>query len=78
MNVLGVDAEAESDLHQIIKILEKMEKEDDLIPKIVECRFFSDLTIEETAQTLEVSPATVKRKWTFAKAYLSDQIKKSA
>jgi RNA polymerase sigma factor (TIGR02999 family) len=75
---LGVDVQAEHDLHIIIEILEKLEKEDELISKIVECRFFSDLTIEETAQALSVSPATVKRKWTFAKAYLSDHIKKSA
>jgi RNA polymerase sigma factor (TIGR02999 family) len=42
--------------------------------RIVELRFFSGLSIEETAQLLEVSPATVMRDWTLAKAWLQDQI----
>jgi RNA polymerase sigma-70 factor, ECF subfamily len=38
--------------------------------KIVELRFFGGLTIEETALVLKISPATVKREWTMAKAWL--------
>ena len=38
--------------------------------RIVECRFFGGLSIEETAATLELSPATVKRDWALAKAWL--------
>jgi len=38
--------------------------------KIVELRFFGGLTIEETAHVLSISPATVKREWTMAKAWL--------
>jgi RNA polymerase sigma factor (TIGR02999 family) len=38
--------------------------------RIVELRFFAGLTIEETAESLRVSPATVKREWTMAKAWL--------
>lgn len=38
--------------------------------RIVELRFFAGLTIEETAESLGVSPATVKREWTMAKAWL--------
>jgi RNA polymerase sigma factor (TIGR02999 family) len=43
--------------------------------KIVELRFFGGLTIEETAHVLAISPATVKREWTMAKAWLFRKIK---
>lgn len=42
--------------------------------KIIELRFFGGLTIEETAEALEISPATVKRDWTWAKAWLYQQL----
>jgi RNA polymerase sigma-70 factor, ECF subfamily len=42
--------------------------------RIVECRFFAGLGIEETAQALGISPATVKRDWTFARAWLYREI----
>ena len=38
--------------------------------KVVELRYFVGLSIEETAEVLEVSPATVKRQWVFARAWL--------
>jgi RNA polymerase sigma factor (TIGR02999 family) len=38
--------------------------------RVVECRFFAGLGIEETAEALDVSPATVKRDWTLARAWL--------
>ncbi len=38
--------------------------------RIVELRFFGGLSIEETADVLEVSPATVKRQWSTARAFL--------
>jgi RNA polymerase sigma factor (TIGR02999 family) len=44
--------------------------------KIVELRFFAGLTVEETAAVLEVSPATVKRDWSMARAWLSRRIKR--
>jgi len=46
--------------------------------RIVELRFFSGLSIEETAEVLGVSPATVKREWTIAKAWLYLQIARGA
>jgi RNA polymerase sigma factor (TIGR02999 family) len=42
--------------------------------RIVELRFFGGLTIEETADALDVSPTTVKREWTSAKAWLHAEI----
>ena len=38
--------------------------------RIVELRFFGGLSIEETAEALNISPATVKRDWSFARAWL--------
>lgn len=38
--------------------------------RIVELRFFGGLTVEETADVLEVSPATIKREWSLAKTWL--------
>jgi RNA polymerase sigma factor (TIGR02999 family) len=38
--------------------------------KVVECRFFGGLTVEETAAALDISPRTVKRDWALAQAWL--------
>jgi RNA polymerase sigma factor (TIGR02999 family) len=42
--------------------------------RIVELRFFGGLSIEETAAALEISPATVKRDWTTARAWLHHEL----
>jgi len=42
--------------------------------KIVECRFFAGMTIPETAEALGISPATVKRGWAVAQAWLYRQM----
>ena len=44
--------------------------------RIVELRFFGGLTIEETAEVLELSPATIKREWKTAKAWLYHELAK--
>lgn len=48
----------------------RLETIDERQGKIVELRFFGGLSIEETAQILKVSPGTVMRDWTFARAWL--------
>ena len=40
----------------------------------VELRYFGGLTIEETAEVISVSPATVKREWMMARAWLHQEI----
>lgn len=45
--------------------------------QIVELRYFSGLTIEETANVLDISPSTVKRDWDFAKAWLLSRLEDS-
>ena len=43
--------------------------------RVVELRFFGGLSVEETAEVLEVSSATVMRDWKLAKAWLSREIR---
>lgn len=43
--------------------------------RVVECRVFAGMTIEEAAAALEVSPATVKRHWELARAWLGMHLK---
>lgn len=42
--------------------------------RIVECRFFGGMNVEETAEALDISPATVKRDWTLARAWLNREL----
>jgi RNA polymerase sigma factor (sigma-70 family) len=46
--------------------------------RIVELRYFAGLTIDETAEVISVSPATVKRDWTLAKAFLKREMLRHA
>jgi RNA polymerase sigma-70 factor (ECF subfamily) len=43
--------------------------------RLVELRYFAGLTIEETADVLDTSPATVKREWALARAWLHREVK---
>lgn len=65
---------------ELIKLdqsLERLERIDERQSKIVELRFFGGLTVEETAEALGVSPKTVKRDWSMAKAWLHGDMKTS-
>jgi RNA polymerase sigma-70 factor, ECF subfamily len=42
--------------------------------RVVECRFFGGLSVEETAEALAISPRTVKRDWTLAQAWLAREL----
>ena len=63
------------DLIALDEALESLAAFDEAQAKIVELRFFGGLTIEETAHALNISPATVKREWTVAKAWLYQRMK---
>lgn len=54
--------------------LDRLAAIDPLHARIVELRYFAGLTIEETSDALDISPATVKREWTFARAWLHQQL----
>ena len=55
--------------------LQELEEFDPAQAKIVELRYFGGLTIEETAEVMSISPATVKRERTMARAWLYDKVK---
>ena len=56
------------------RALARLEKHSARQSRIVECRFFGGMSIEETAGALGISPATVKREWVVARAWLFREI----
>jgi RNA polymerase sigma factor (TIGR02999 family) len=62
------------DLIALNLALAALEKKDERKCRIVELRFFGGLTVEETAEVLQVSPDTVKRDWRMAKLWLLRQL----
>jgi RNA polymerase sigma factor (sigma-70 family) len=69
--------EREIDLIAIDDALRKLAALDPRQARVVELRFFTGLGIKETAEALDISPATVKREWTFAKAFLQRELEAS-
>jgi RNA polymerase sigma factor (sigma-70 family) len=55
--------------------LNALAKMDPRQARVVELRFFGGLTVEEAADVLGVSPKTVKREWSVAKAWLTADLK---
>jgi RNA polymerase sigma-70 factor, ECF subfamily len=55
--------------------LEKLARVDTRQSRVVELRFFGGLTVDETATVLGISPKTVKREWSMAKAWLYGEVK---
>ena len=62
------------DLTAIDSALSRLEALDPKQSRIVELRFFGGLSIEETAEVVGVSPATVKREWALARAWLRREL----
>jgi RNA polymerase sigma-70 factor (ECF subfamily) len=58
------------DLAAIEKALAKLEAREPRQAQVIELRFYAGLSVEQTAQLLGVAPATVKRDWSAAKAWL--------
>jgi RNA polymerase sigma factor (TIGR02999 family) len=54
--------------------LTRLESVDVRLSRVVECRYFGGLSVEETAAALDVSPATVKRDWSVARAWLNREL----
>jgi RNA polymerase sigma-70 factor, ECF subfamily len=61
---------APGDVLAIHEALSELEKFDERKARIVELRYFGGFEIEETAELTGISPATVKREWVFARAWL--------
>jgi RNA polymerase sigma factor (TIGR02999 family) len=72
----GIDLSSSRDVDLIAldDALQLLARTDPQQSRIVELRYFAGLTIEETAEVLNVSPATVKRDWVVAKAFLKREM----
>lgn len=66
--------EQDVNLLALDKALNELAELDERQANIVELRYFSGLSIEETAEVLQISPATVKRDWSMAKAWLRSEL----
>jgi RNA polymerase sigma factor (TIGR02999 family) len=69
-----VSPERSSDLVALDDALVRLASVDERKSRVVELRFFGGLSVEETAEVLAVSPFTVARDWTLAKAWLQREL----
>jgi RNA polymerase sigma factor (TIGR02999 family) len=70
----GDNRPAPVDLLAVDQALERLAALDAQQARIVELRYFGGLSVEETAEALGISPATVKRDWSVARAFLAQQL----
>jgi RNA polymerase sigma factor (TIGR02999 family) len=63
-----------TDVLEVHEALKKLETLNERMGRIVELRFFGGLNIEETAEVMKISPGTVMKDWTFAKAFIHETL----
>jgi RNA polymerase sigma factor (sigma-70 family) len=68
------DGPAPIDLLALDQALTRLAELDPRQARIVELRYFGGLSLEETADALDVAPATVKRDWNVARAFLAREL----
>ena len=74
---LPLSDEHADELAALDEALRKLESINERQGRVVECRFFAGMTIEEAAVALRLSPATVKRDWALASAWLYRELGKN-
>jgi len=74
-DIVLVSKQRGQELIEVDEALTRLGEIDNELSAVVECRFFGGLTIEETAEGLSLSPATVKRRWSLAQAWLYRELK---
>jgi RNA polymerase sigma-70 factor, ECF subfamily len=72
-----LDAHTQEEVSAIDQALQRLEQIDTRQAQIVEMRYFGGLTVEQTAEAVGISEATVKREWTLARAWLRRELGKS-
>mgnify|MGYP000361400223 CR=1 FL=1 len=70
----GLAEEQDVNLLALDDALKRLEELDPQKTRIVELRYFGGMTIEETAEVMKLSPATIKRDWSMARAWLRSEI----
>jgi len=73
-DALGVFTQPHLDVLELNRSLEELERLDGQQARVVELRYFGGLSIEETAEAMGISPATVKREWGTARLWLLHQM----
>jgi RNA polymerase sigma factor (TIGR02999 family) len=68
------NASPNDDVLALCEALQRLEQLEPRQARVVECRFFGGLNLDETAEALGVSPATVSRDWTIARAWLHAEL----
>ena len=71
---LAVAVERSEDLLALDEALTRLETQNQRQSRVVECRCFAGLSVEETAVALGISAATVKRDWEFSRAWLNREL----
>jgi RNA polymerase sigma-70 factor, ECF subfamily len=71
---LAANSDSDASVLDLHEALERLAVLDALQARLVELRYFGGLTIEETAAALERSPATIKREWAIARAWLRREL----
>jgi RNA polymerase sigma-70 factor, ECF subfamily len=74
LSLMGTDDRIEENTLDLDLALRKLEEAHPRAAQVVELRYFGGMSIEEIAEYLEVSPATVKRDWLVARAWLYGQL----
>jgi RNA polymerase sigma factor (TIGR02999 family) len=75
-NAEGIAHEKNADLVALDDALNELAKFDERLSRIVELRFFGGLSLEETAEALNISPRTVQREWSLAQAWLFRELRR--
>jgi RNA polymerase sigma factor (TIGR02999 family) len=65
------------DFHLLDLALNRLETDNPPLCRVFEARYFGGLSVDEAAEFLETSPATIKRRWTLAKAWLYRELGQS-
>ena len=71
---LAMAASRSEELIALDEALDRLASINERYGRVVECRFFGGMSVEDTAEALGTSPATVKRDWTLARAWLNREL----
>jgi len=66
--------EGDLDLLALDTALDRLERDEPRLASVVTMRVFAGMSIEESAEALDLSPATIKRDWLYARAWLAEQM----
>lgn len=75
LNLVDIAGDTADRIIALDDAIQRLAAEDENLGRIVRLRFFTGLTVEETADVLGVSPRSVAREWAFARAWLAKELR---